>query len=319
MADSLFRNRLAAEMPHMEAGIAQALAAMPSCSGVCATHVISAGGKRLRPFLAVIFAALTGNRDGAIYKLGASMELLHAATLLHDDILDKAQTRRGKPAAHVKFGLTETILAGDAMLALGNAIVASFNSPELCAAYSEATMRTAEGEIMEMAALGRPDLALPEYMAIAAAKTGCLIAESCALGAIFSGAEAEEIECARRFGANLGLAFQIVDDTLDFAPEEQTGKPRGGDLREGKATPPLMFYRRSLEESGRARFDAGFGSFSDAETQRIIAAIGPYVAESLALADQCLDEARDALNGFAQNPEKTVLLDMAEYVRNRRS
>ncbi|MBD5552716.1 MAG: polyprenyl synthetase family protein [Desulfovibrio sp.] len=317
MASAKLKTRLELELAPITRGIESAFALLPAACRPCATHVMAAGGKRLRPFLVVMFARLMGNGDAAVYPLAASMELLHAATLLHDDILDNAQARRGQPAAHTLFGIPATILAGDALLACGNAVVASYRKPALCQAYSEATMRTAAGEIAEMAAVGRPDLALADYLAIAQGKTGCLIAQSCAMGAIFAGAPDAEAELAATFGANLGAAFQIVDDALDFAPFAQTGKPSGSDLREGKPTPPIMFYRRDLPD--KAAFDSRFGRFSQAEADAVSAAIAPYAAESLALADQFLDQARAALTAFPDCEEKQILAEMTDYIRNRRS
>lgn len=313
-----FKARHAAELPPINAALADGLNLLPAPCRPVASHIFSAGGKRLRPLLTILFGRLFGDKSTDIYRLAASMEFLHAATLLHDDILDQAETRRNKPASHMLFGAQVTILAGDALLATGNALVASFGNPALTLAYSTATMETAAGEILEMSSLGRADLTHDQYVEIARGKTACLIAQACMLGALK--ADADELAACAEFGENLGLAFQLVDDILDFADPGQTGKPRGGDLREGKMTPPIRLYRASLADSERKRFDEAFmrHGFSPAELELHSARIAPYAVDCLPLADDCLRKANEALRKLPDAPEKIILEEMAEYVRSRK-
>lgn len=321
MTLELFSARLATELPHIESALANALNELPPSCQPVSRYIIEGGGKRLRPLLTVLFSALFGRRDRDVYRLAISMEMLHAATLLHDDILDGAASRRGRTAAHILFGLQRTILAGDALLASGNAIVASFNQPELAVAYSQATMRTAAGEILEMESLGNPLASHAQYIEIATGKTACLIAQACAMGAIFAGAPPEGREMALNFGENLGLAFQLVDDALDFAPESRTGKPRGGDLREGKLTPPLRLYRNSLTGADLVHFDQRFSNraFESRDLHAIYERMAPYVEETLHLADECLKKSRQALALLPKRAEIGILFEMAEFVRTRQS
>lgn len=320
MSLAKFNSRLRQELPRINAAIDTELSCLPLSCQPIATHIIAAGGKRLRPFLTVISAALFGNIDRSIYRLAASMEMLHAATLLHDDILDQAATRRGRPAAHTIFGLNKTILAGDALLAAGNMIVASYNKPELTDAYSQATLNTAAGEILEMDSLRKPDTDHKEYLEIARGKTACLIAQACKLGAIYASANETQLEAIANFGENLGLAFQLVDDALDFAPESQTGKPSGGDLREGKMTPPLILYRESLSCKDRAAFDAEFisGQINEDSLKIHLEAIPAFASDSLKFADAYLSEACQSLENLPKNEENAILAEMAAYVRSRK-
>lgn len=321
MACELFKDRMRAELESINMALLTALDLLPEACYPVASHVIAAGGKRLRPFLTVMVArALCCMRD-SIYRLGASMEMLHAATLLHDDILDQADSRRGQPAAHTIFGIHQTILAGDALLAAGNAIVASFRNPELAAIYSSATMATAAGEIQEMTSLGNPLQTEAEYLEIATGKTAELISQACALGAVFSEAPRYQIRAAAEYGLNLGLAFQLVDDALDFYPASQTGKPGGGDLREGKMTLPMQLYRRSLSSEARERFDRSFStrSFTPEQIKYLVPAIRPFAEKSLSLADDRLADATAALSEFPDWEETQVLREMAEFVRTRKT
>lgn len=273
----------------------------------------------MRPMLTVLCARLFGREGSDIYRLASSMELLHAATLLHDDILDNAERRRGLEAAHHIYGVAATILAGDALLAHGNAIVASCGKPPLCLCFSRATIQTAAGEILEMNSLGNPDLTHAQYLEIAKGKTGCLISQSCMMGALAADATHEQAEKCASFGENLGIAFQIVDDALDFAPARQTGKPTGGDLREGKMTPPLRLYRESLDPVQRGLFDESFRQqkFSDAQAGKIIHDTAAFVPATICLADAFLEKARQALDSLPAGGEKTILLQLVDYVRNR--
>lgn len=273
----------------------------------------------MRPLLLLLFARMFGNSENCPYDLAASMEMLHAATLLHDDILDNATTRRGSPAAHTLHGKNAAILAGDALLAAGNAIVAAYALPSLVDCFSKATLVTASGEIQEMTALGNPELDHQSYLEIARGKTACLIAQSCRMGALFAGAPEALARQAEAFGENIGLAFQITDDALDFSPQSQTGKPAGGDLREGKLTRPLRLYRQSLPEDRRQNFDQHFrtNSFSAGELEQIVREVGAFVPQTLELARAYLDLARQNLLEFPQGREKKLLTSMVDYICER--
>jgi octaprenyl-diphosphate synthase len=251
----------------------------------------------------------------------AAMEMLHAATLLHDDVLDAANTRRGRPAAHTRFGIIPAVLAGDALLAQANALVARCGDCRLSACFSEATVRTAAGEILEIDYQGRLDQGPEVYMRIITDKTAWLLRASCEMGALKAGAGEETLAHVRRYGLELGKAFQMVDDALDFAPSEKTGKPACGDLREGKLTPPLALYRESLNATERREFDTLFTA--EKTDERAIEEIGARIrqagfdARTRALATYCLEEARTALFALPDAPERAVLEQMIAHVRDR--
>ena len=260
------------EHPRINAALAEAAAELPVSIMPIAQYAMGNGGKRLRPLLTVLVARLLGYADNDIYPLAAAMEMFHVATLLHDDVMDNAEMRRGSTATHKVFGVTETILAGDALLAKGNQIVAGFGDPRLTAATSDAIAQTANGEILEIANQGKnaPDLLI--YNQIIAGKTAWMIRTSCNIGALRANGTPEQVAGATDYGFNLGMAFQIVDDALDFAPSSLTGKPEGGDVREGKLTPPIFFYANSLAPAERDAFFARFAeqSFTDEDVRHVI-------------------------------------------------
>ncbi len=315
------KTRLAEELPHIEKAIERMLCSLPKPVQGIGKHIFDAGGKRLRPFLCVLMARMFGYTKADIYDLAISMEMLHAATLLHDDVLDKADTRRGKPAAHTLYTVTSTILAGDALLAAANALVAGFGDVRLCHCFSEATMHTAAGEILEIEYLHNIDQDAKIYEEIVLGKTAWLLRASCVLGALQAQAKDNDLHHVAEYGQGIGMAFQMVDDALDFAPESITGKPTGGDLREGKLTPPVRLYREYLQGKDREAFDAAFvnGTFTIADAARIgeeICRLG-YDVKTRKMASAALQNASDALASLPQSPEHTLLQQMILYVQQR--
>lgn len=312
---------LALEQPKINAVLASHAAALPPGSRPVASHVLQAGGKRLRPLLTLLMGRALGCRDDRLYTLGAAVEMLHAATLLHDDILDNADTRRGRPAAHTLFPPTTVILAGDAMLAKAMLMVSGFGDTRLTDCISEAVMRTAEGEIAEFTCLRNPELSEEDYLAVITGKTAWMLRASCELGALLAGAERSLVQAAADFGLELGIAFQIVDDALDFSPASGTGKPTGGDLREGKVTPPLLLYMASLEPEAAAAFKKGFteNSFSPDEIAAFSAEIhhGGFAARAREEAATRLVSAGAALRSFPPSEELLILEQMLAYVLKR--
>jgi octaprenyl-diphosphate synthase len=315
------RRLMAEEQPGIAAALEAALAKLPPNASGPAGHVLRAGGKRLRPLLTLLWGRVFGLAHTDLYTLGAAVEMLHAATLLHDDILDRAELRRGKPAAHTVFGLTESVLAGDAMLAGALLMVSRLGDARLTASISEAVMHTAEGEAAELASLRNLNVDQEAYLAMITGKTAWMLRAACELGALRAGADPAGVEAAARFGLELGIAFQLVDDCLDFSPPEETGKPQGGDLREGKATPPLLLYLADLDPQRRAVFTEHFtaGTLDEADVEAVCREIyaGGYAKKARALAEERLASAASALQGLFLCPELAALGEMCDYIRNR--
>lgn len=317
--------RMTRERPRINRAVHAAAAGLPESVRPAALHVLDAGGKRLRPFLTVLTARLFGCTHERVYPLAASVELLHAATLLHDDVLDNASLRRGRQAAHHVFGVTQAILAGDAMLAHACRLVAGYGDPRLVTSIAEAVARTAGGEILEIAEQGKIASDPQTYYEIITGKTAWMIRTACELGALCAGADAEATEAAAEYGLNLGIAFQVVDDALDFAPSVETGKPEGGDVREGKFTPPVLLYLKSLPEEEQRVFCRRFGelSLNDDEVREVCGRIREqgFHKQAMETADAFLDKARDALRRLkGKNPgEETYFAAILDFVRDRKS
>ena len=302
----------AKELPRIEECLRRHISDLHPLVRPVAEHVLHAGGKRLRPLLTILIARALGHAGDGVYSLACSLELLHSATLLHDDILDNAALRRGRPSAHTVFGGAYTILAGDALLALANSMVASYGQPELTACLSKAIMSTVTGEIQEIAHSRDVGLTREGYQDIIVGKTACLIQSACQAGALLARAPKALVEAASGYGMNLGMAFQLVDDALDYTSSQAvSGKPRGTDIREGKLTLPLIFYIEALPAMDRERFTNAFKNNTLTE-ENIDAAVtgvasGGHAERTREMASAYLEKAGGQLGVFAPTPERELL------------
>ena len=316
------RHYMATELPRINALLDHEADKLDPVVTPVVRHMLTAGGKRLRPMLTLLTSRSLGRTGDDLYPMACALEFLHSATLLHDDILDGADLRRGYPAAHLLFGVTQTILAGDALLALGNKLIADYGVPRLTACISEAIIRTASGEIADIAHIRDTDLTQEQYLEIVTGKTACLIQAACHCGAILAGAEPRVEEAASSFGLNLGIAFQLVDDALDYASSRHVaGKPVGADLREGKLTMPLIFYVRELDESGRNAFALRLkrNDFSDEALNLLVEEVRRRGCDQRTrdLAGTYLTAAAEALELFPVGHERSLLEQALRYVLTR--
>ena len=207
-----------------------------------ATGTLSAGGKRLRPML--VFLCADGDGDGRLVSAGAAVELLHMATLVHDDVLDGAELRRGRPTVFADGGRPAATATGDLLFSRAFAELASAGSQDAVRALSAASSALARGELMQRADAWSPNVTPQRYLERCRLKTASLFEASCRLGALFGG-RPRLSDAVGRFGERVGLAFQMLDDVLDVSgPAERTGKPRGADLLDGTVTLPLILARR---------------------------------------------------------------------------
>ena len=230
-----------------------------------ANHLISSGGKRLRPILTLATAALTGYRGDGHIKLAAAVEFMHTATLLHDDVVDDSDMRRGKAAARVVFGNQASVLVGDFLLGQAFKMMVEVGSLPSLEVLSSAAAIIAEGEVMQLSAAKDTETTEDAYLAVIRAKTAALFSAACEVGPILARRPKAEIEACRAYGANLGVAFQLIDDALDYGGSAaKLGKNVGDDFREGKITLPVVLsFRRG--SAGRARvLEAHAGAGRDA-------------------------------------------------------
>src|SRR5579864_1292553 len=205
-------------------------------------HALGSPGKRLRTALTLLSGKLNSYHFDKLLPLSVAFEMVHLATLLHDDIVDNAMTRRGNPTVNALWGNNIAILLGDYYFAKTAGLIADINDNRIDHLFSDTVATVCEGTIMEMMTAGRINLATKSYYEKISHKTACLIAACCKGGAIVSQASHEEIDLLYDYGMNLGIAFQIIDDILDYTEDQETtGKPAGNDLRQGMVTLPLIY------------------------------------------------------------------------------
>ena len=235
------------------------------------SYLCAGGGKRLRPALLLLAAGASGYRGSSAIRLGAVVELIHSATLVHDDVIDGANTRRGRPSTNARWGNHMSVLAGDWLYMQSFEMALRERNFEILDILIDLTQNMVEGELLQLTRLGRIDLTEAEATELAYRKTACLFSGCARLGAALGKQPKHVEEALAEYGRNAGLAFQLVDDLLDFtASPEQLGKPVLSDLKEGKMTLPLIF---ALEMNGSARGADGGNGHAHAEGRRLVAKV----------------------------------------------
>ncbi|MFC7051978.1 polyprenyl synthetase family protein [Hansschlegelia quercus] len=287
-----------------------------------ANHLISSGGKRLRPMLTLATAALTGYSGDADVRLAAAVEFMHTATLLHDDVVDGSEMRRGKLAARMLWGNEASVLVGDFLLGQAFKMMVEVGSLEALRILAEAAAVIAEGEVMQLSAAKNTTTTEDDYLAVVRAKTAELFAAACEVGPVIAGRPKAEQAAARSYGMNLGVAFQLVDDALDYGGREaKLGKKVGDDFREGKITLPVVLaYRRGTpDERAFWKRTLEDGQVEDGDLEEAIRLMGKHgaIEDTLARARHYGAIARDALGLFQDKPDVKALLDVVGFVTAR--
>ena len=283
-----------------------------------ADHLIAGSAKRLRPLLTVAAARLAGSRDDGCLKLAAAVEFIHTATLLHDDVVDSSQLRRGRVAAHLIWGAPSSVLVGDFLFARAFELMVGAGSMPALEILARASRVIAEGEVLQLTRAHDLDLDQATYLEIIRAKTAELFAAAAEAGAVSAGASPGRRRALRQYGQDLGLAFQLVDDALDYSGDSQTlGKNPGDDFREGKATLPLLltmaragagerdFWVRTIDR--REQTDADFSRARELMRQT------GALQSTLELAASYAASAKAALADFGGNPWRPALEDLADF------
>jgi octaprenyl-diphosphate synthase len=287
-----------------------------------AGHILFSGGKRLRPLLMVLSARICGYKGDYDKVFSTIFEYLHAATLLHDDLVDEATLRRGKPVANSIWGNAAAVLVGDFLLARSLAIAAETKQPDVIKVVSGITENMSQGEIHQMMKKGRLDLTEAEYMEIIKRKTAVLFQGTCRAGALISGGSPKKEAALSDYGFNLGIAFQMVDDLLDYTLDTVTlGKEVGADLKEGKLTLPVIYSLKSAGEKDRTRMENIIKNkdFSVNDFELLIKMIDKYSGQQYTqnLATKYVQHAKEALAVFQNSKTKEVLLMIADYTLSR--
>jgi geranylgeranyl pyrophosphate synthase len=277
------------------------------------------GGKCVRPALVILVGRLFSAEAAPFHKLAAAVEMLHTATLIHDDLVDGAALRRGKETLHTSWPTGVTVLVGDALLAQTAALVAELERPRILGVFSDALCAMSAGEIAQLLSAGEVRYSREGYFCRIEAKTASLCAAATEMAAILADAEGAQVVALRRFGQDLGIAFQIVDDVLDFVGDEaRLGKPAGSDLQQGLVTLPTICYLEQSQNSDLVSTMLTGQEDKDRmrmaiETIRASGAVEAALAEAQSHAQQ----AREALAAWPNSDACQMLLSLVDYVVER--
>jgi octaprenyl-diphosphate synthase len=285
-----------------------------------AQYIIASGGKRLRPAMLLMAAGASGYQGSNAHELAAVVEFIHTATLLHDDVVDESELRRGRQTANAAFGNAASVLVGDFLYSRAFQMMVTVRSMRVMEVLADATNTIAEGEVLQLLNAHNPDIAEEQYLEVIRRKTAKLFEASARLGAILGGASDEIQEGFAAYGMHLGTAFQVIDDVLDYSGDHtETGKNLGDDLSEGKPTLPLIhvmrrgspeqaaMVRRAIEQGGREEFRAVLEAMRG--TGALEFARGQARREAQA--------ACEAIGAVADSKYRRALLDLAAFAVDR--
>lgn len=285
-------------------------------------HILGAGGKRLRPALVLTAARAVGHRSEWAIRLAVCMELLHTATLMHDDVVDHADWRRGRITAHRRWGQSASILTGDVLFAKAMRILVDYGDLAVLDAVTSAIIEVCEGEVLELAINGDPDAAIGTYLQVIEAKTAALLSACCRTGGMLGGAPPEIVSALGAFGHHLGMAFQIMDDLLDLtADADRWGKPIGKDLCEGRITLPFLYTLRRASPADRERLRTLLASpeIASAQVEEALILAERYdgLRSTRHDAEQQVQSAKACLVALSPSVGRDALEAIAEYSLSR--
>ena len=311
------------DMERMEHRIHESLGTDVPLIQQVSKYILGAGGKRFRPLLHLLSARLCGYREHtAEYLLGSVVEYIHTASLLHDDVVDEAKIRRGRSSANSLWGNQASILVGDYLYSKALYHAVRLQNQRVMDVLSETTTTMSEGEVLQLMQIQNSEITEADYFRLVECKTGVPISASCRLGAIISKAPLSREDALTAYGKKLGLAFQITDDTLDYAADQrQLGKVLGKDLDEGKVTLPLIYLIRKAdpEEREHIRSILHADTVSEHDLTYTLGLMEKYgaVDEALNLAQSLSNESKAALAVFPDSMPRQALMALADYVVQR--
>ncbi|HPC86735.1 MAG TPA: polyprenyl synthetase family protein [Smithellaceae bacterium] len=317
---SLYKDEMNRVETHLDRYITSDVRLIPEV----AHHLIDSGGKRFRPLLHLICARLTGYDGPHRFPLAASIEFIHTASLLHDDVIDEALLRRGKTSANRVWGNAASVLVGDFLYSKAFSLLADIGDIRVVRLMSKMTNVMSEGEVFQLMKCGDTNLTEEEYLSIVEKKTAVLISAACESGAVLAQAPEGQAGALGQYGYNVGMAFQITDDTLDYmAREEDFGKSIGKDLEEGKMTLPLIYTLAHCPPQRREGIKTAVEKKElDPEVLRSIfeeIRQAGGIDYSLSRAEQFITQARNCLDVFPASTEKDHLTAVAAFILSRKT
>ena len=310
----------APDMKRVDACIQDSLKSDVVLINQIANYIVASGGKRLRPMLLTLSAHACGYQGENHIPLAAIIEFIHTATLLHDDVVDESDLRRGQQSAHAVWGNAASVLVGDFLYSRSFQMMVGLDSMRVMEVLADTTNTIAEGEVQQLLNMGDPEVSQLRYMQVIENKTAKLFEAACKLASIISDKPIETEQAMAKYGNRLGSAFQIADDVLDYNGEAITmGKNAGEDLAEGKPTLPLIIARERCSESERELLDAAIrdGGVDDINPVLSIIEKTDSINSAMEIAKAHALEARQAVGILPESPWRTALEQLADYSINR--
>jgi octaprenyl-diphosphate synthase len=311
---------IAPEMEAVNQVIRQQLHSDVALVNQISEYIISAGGKRIRPIIVLLMANAYQYQGKHHHDLAAIVEFIHTATLLHDDVVDDSSLRRGRQTANALFGNAASVLVGDFLYSRAFQMMVSINSMQIMRILADATNVIAEGEVLQLLNMHDPDVTEERYLEVIRCKTAKLFEAAAQIGALISGATADQVNAAGEYGRSLGTAFQLIDDVLDYSGKaEEIGKNVGDDLREGKPTLPLIYLmkhgnaeekelvRACIEEGDESRFSAVLTTITSSGA----------LDYTIKAAQQAANRAAESLARLPNTQFKDALLNLASIASSR--
>ena len=318
-----FLDHFSPHLKEIDDALNQSLGARVPVVADIVRYSLLGAGKRIRPLLFVLSSRLCGYKGEDVYRLSTLFEYVHAASLVHDDVLDNADLRRRKPSVRQVWGNAAAVLGGDFLYSAASAIAVECRNLELIRLLSDLLKRMVEGQFLELEHTHNWKISKTEYMEIITAKTAALMRAACNSGAMVAGADEKTVQHLGDFGSNLGIAFQLMDDLLDYTSSEEVfGKPVGKDLKEGKITLPLVYFVSELERAEVERLAELFKSqkASDQDYQDLVrrVRVNGAIERVRSEASEYIARAGELLKLFPDSPVKQGLLELGGYILTRR-
>jgi octaprenyl-diphosphate synthase len=318
-----FLDHFSPHLKEIDDALNQSLGARVPVVADIVRYSLLGAGKRIRPLLFVLSSRLCGYKGEDVYRLSTLFEYVHAASLVHDDVLDNADLRRRKPSVRQVWGNAAAVLGGDFLYSAASAIAVECRNLELIRLLSDLLKRMVEGQFLELEHTHNWKISKTEYMEIITAKTAALMRAACNSGAMVAGADEKTVQHLGDFGSNLGIAFQLMDDLLDYTSSEEVfGKPVGKDLKEGKITLPLVYFVSELERAEVERLAELFKSqkASDQDYQDVVrrVRVNGAIERVRSEASEYVARAGELLKLFPDSPVKQGLLELGGYILTRR-
>ncbi len=318
------RNIVAEELSAVDKKIYNLVKSTVSLIPQISEHTISSGGKRLRPILTLACAKMCEYKGNAHIDLATSVEFIHTATLLHDDVVDKSDMRRGSYTANNLWGNKESILVGDFLLGKAFELMGAASSVEVYKVLSEAAVIISEGEVKQLSLTGKLNISENDYFDVIKSKTAKLFSAACEISGVISDVKEEEKIALREYGMNLGMAFQIIDDLLDYSTQTaKLGKNIGSDFKENKITLPIILAYKSANKPERLFWEKTFSknrsnTKEDFKIALNILESGNFLKETMNIASNIINKAEQNISIFKDSIIKNTLLNLLPFVINRK-